>query len=1018
MFSYIKIGQLDSPLFQFDETEISAVTIDTAVDVIGRELSSDALEIEVYFDDTNEHLRGLDWATPVYYYNDSELSGKFYITKVIRIGAKKYRILATSAVGIMEYETYYGGLYNGKTFQWVAERILSTNGLMPYKGVYTEVIRGNVNEAATDPLIQRRYLTGQGLGSYSCVTGQYHYPPPRDNCNVYGTATMSSKVHTKVTINGGIRSLMPDDDPFNLKNRQPIWGAMYNQWYSDLTDDKNKYNYGCIMELSRTSTSEPYPTFGEVIFSYGKTFISLGTPTEPTTYEFDIDPVAETAVINGVTYSINYDLSVANAKAPLHVYAGGHKYTITSGYYSDLPYISSGDVSDGHGGYNSTWENCISCDYYEHIVTSQNGTVQFDAVSVYDIDKDTVGYLDLKSFRMRQDIGESTVVESSATSYDGRYGDFPLLERRTAFQEDVMGSVRFLPVLSSMLVYGWIPVCSKRDALHQLMLANGVTLIKGDDGSLLFTIIDNDLDGSIDRENTFDVGSVEKLENTNTLELTEHTFELDTTQTPVTVFENTISSASGYYVAELAQAPVYNAVSESGISVVYASTNACVVSGTGKISAIPYNHSESKMSRTIGAYPDGRTVTLSGDTMITHQNAAKVLDRMEAYYTNAKIIKVDIKSAGEFCGRKYSLLNAFGELASGFLSRMVKTVSSFARASCEFISGYIVPASSGGYNNYVLLTGSGTWNVPQSVLDSDNPTIYAVLIGGGQGGSSGFAGENGKQMQQYDTGYRSERGAGGTAGTGGKIYEIQINNPASSYTYNCGLGGSGGAISYSHSSNNQGLSGGNTTMTGGGSTYSSASGMSLPNGYLNLLTGDIYAGVFCSVPWGEEEHLDPSGWSYVRTGYGGKGGTKWVSNGTFNSWGATASYAVIPEPTLFYGGNWPYRHEGVRLYIGEGAPGGGGYGSYGGIGTDASKVGNTYYAGNGGNGGNATLIPPKPTEYNPKYFGYGGHPGGGGGGGGSSGWIDWAGGVPGTPGTGGYGGKGGDGGDGCILIYY
>ena len=78
----------------------------------------------------------------------------------------------------------------------------------------------------------------------------------------------------------------------------------------------------------------------------------------------------------------------------------------------------------------------------------------------------------------------------------------------------------------------------------------------------------------------------------------------------------------------------------------------------------------------------------------------------------------------------------------------------------------------------------------------------------------------------------------------------------------------------------------------------------------------------------------------------------------------------------------------------------------------------------GGDGANATYVPPKATDYNPKYYGYGGMGGAGGGGGGNGGayedtwssseklFITYSGGV------GGYGGRGGDGGDGCVLVYY
>lgn len=71
-----------------------------------------------------------------------------------------------------------------------------------------------------------------------------------------------------------------------------------------------------------------------------------------------------------------------------------------------------------------------------------------------------------------------------------------------------------------------------------------------------------------------------------------------------------------------------------------------------------------------------------------------------------------------------------------------------------------------------VLTGSGTWTTPQNVF-----SITIECWGGGGGGASG----GGSNLQ----------GNGG--GGGGAYSQISIANPATSYTYSVGAGGTGGA---------------------------------------------------------------------------------------------------------------------------------------------------------------------------------------------------------------------------------
>ena len=61
-----------------------------------------------------------------------------------------------------------------------------------------------------------------------------------------------------------------------------------------------------------------------------------------------------------------------------------------------------------------------------------------------------------------------------------------------------------------------------------------------------------------------------------------------------------------------------------------------------------------------------------------------------------------------------------------------------ARAQTEFLVGYTPPSLIAGFENHIVLTGSGNWTVP-----AGSDKIRAILVepgSGGQGGAGGYTG--------------------------------------------------------------------------------------------------------------------------------------------------------------------------------------------------------------------------------------------------------------------------------------
>ena len=148
----ILIGDMNSPDFVFENTEIQSINEETAVSLIGDELFIDQLVpivgytvfIRYVFKPTNydgiktsdgyifcthyvEDIRRLPYGTKVTYYSNNVIAGVYYIKNVERVGKSLYKLNCVSAVGLMARQQHKGGIYTGQSFSDVVAEILGTD---------------------------------------------------------------------------------------------------------------------------------------------------------------------------------------------------------------------------------------------------------------------------------------------------------------------------------------------------------------------------------------------------------------------------------------------------------------------------------------------------------------------------------------------------------------------------------------------------------------------------------------------------------------------------------------------------------------------------------------------------------------------------------------------------------------------------------------------------------------------------------------------------------------------------
>ena len=151
----IYIGDINNPTYYFEGTGIESCNFVLAASMSGDELAIDQLLPTVYSEayirvkfvpsgstglitadgytfmcyPGTGFLDKLPYGTPIWFYSDDVLIGKFYSKQVVRSGKTWFDITAVSYIGILDGQQHNGGIYTGQTFSTVAADIMGSSAI-------------------------------------------------------------------------------------------------------------------------------------------------------------------------------------------------------------------------------------------------------------------------------------------------------------------------------------------------------------------------------------------------------------------------------------------------------------------------------------------------------------------------------------------------------------------------------------------------------------------------------------------------------------------------------------------------------------------------------------------------------------------------------------------------------------------------------------------------------------------------------------------------------------------------
>lgn len=944
--SVIFIGSAEYPLYLFTNSEDPTSTLteckmDVSTDLISSELPIDTLvfSINLSYEDNEANDFNPEMVpsgTKVYYYYGNKPFGKFYVKRLTKTGKYAWTFECENYIGLLDSEPFYGMFCKSEdavNFEMAVKHILLTDGIRVFRPCESVSVS---NSSHSNLCV---YYSNNDV-----TEAHFRYDGLKPGLNE------SSELSYRLYFYGTFQSTNEDYQK----------GA-YRFIYADITRDSisDKFNDTVTLRFCLGQDSMFIPSGGlELIKVSPGTDVRIRIAPGDSTHEGCITVNDHSYILPALTFN-------ANGVIPL------------------LGVMESRDYDDG-----ILVDTNVMLTWYSHKINGKEITFVENTAKEY-IATQTVfpdGSVEYPPY----DIGDPKRRFKSIAYRVEEPGDavrpFSFPDSRDI---EVVNALSFEGDTDVKLIEGVIPQTTKRDALHQLMFASGICIKQDANGDFSFSTLLSKTT-NIPDTSIFDVGdiyydnSVSRL-NVTAYEVVDTKYDSSKLETAFTNIDSN-SVPSGVGIASLGDVPweIYEEDSEgsgtyftNGLTALY--TGIITLRGLRR-SILEHNHTW-EISNPYGK----RALDVSGCKLVNPSNVDVVGEKLAAYYESFTRVNNEIVYSGERCGDKFDFTNPFGEKTAGYLSHMSLTAYGFIRASCEFVANFTIPPTVTGYRESICLTGSGIFTLPQNALFP----IKIVLIGGGQGGASGYPGEDGASIEANGgSGMGGKGGKGGKAGKGGKIYSVTLRKSSSkAISYRCGAGGKGGIAG---SGSTPGGDGGDTVFA----EYSSKLGYSLENGLTSETS--LYARP------GEDGIVGGEGGSVerfpVQPGiYAFK--YSYAENSHNGVAGATSDPLSIDERN-----------------VSSGAGGGGAaYNSNGGDATSAVLKNKKITNASGGAGANAGAPEVFFDEYG--CGGNGGHGGGGGGasGTGNSSLYTF---IRGKGGKGGQGSDGLDGIEGCILVFY
>lgn len=237
---------------------------------------------------------------------------------------------------------------------------------------------------------------------------------------------------------------------------------------------------------------------------------------------------------------------------------------------------------------------------------------------------------------------------------------------------------------SAVPIYGWLPICSHREALQQVAFAIGALVDTSRTGSIKVYPAPVAASGTITKDQKLMGGSVKLRALVTGIEVTEHTFVAS--GVAVELFNGALAAGT----SEIVFSEIAYDLTITGATITASNCNCATVNVAAAGTVVLSGKKYTDVTRTIGKYmaslPAGEkrnVLTVSDATLVSSANSATVAERIYNYYQKRIEQSFPIKLGSEQVGKIVNVETLYNttkagtiesletDLTGGFLSKVV-----------------------------------------------------------------------------------------------------------------------------------------------------------------------------------------------------------------------------------------------------------------------------------------------------------------------------------------------------------
>jgi len=271
-----------------------------------------------------------------------------------------------------------------------------------------------------------------------------------------------------------------------------------------------------------------------------------------------------------------------------------------------------------------------------------------------------------QNYRLRS---QSAIGRLEGSFLGGIYEQYPLENLLQEVLRDFAFGVD--PAFTGKTVTGYLPVCTRRQALQQITFAVGAAVTSRGDGSIWLQLPEETVSGGFTAGRIFAGGRLKQEPPVAAVELFVHHYSPGDEE-KILLKETMVTGEGVLFVFS----EPFCDYQITGGTLADSDANWVRITANGPVtlSAKKYRHTVSvHRKENSQAAEKGNVVTVEKATLVNGENASDILQRLYTYHTLQSLLTQDVVAAGEKAGQLVESLSPWGDRVTGYISSMEST---------------------------------------------------------------------------------------------------------------------------------------------------------------------------------------------------------------------------------------------------------------------------------------------------------------------------------------------------------